>query len=533
MSKLGYVTRASAHCSYLSVIGLLSLSACSGEALDDGLEDTEDVAETNAPLVSGASAVTKGTNQEAETVMYVGERDDGSVVRTVAFNADHVEPFISYTDTTRTVKTGASLMGRAVKIDGADWTRKRFAPPEGWPVLWGDPAIGGLGDNVYWTSLAVHQSTWPASGQASGSMADYVSGACIARSRNGGETFTLNKADCVHNDHHFYDGAAVMAANPGAYAAFLDVDTNRIDVWRSTTDSGAFSRISNPFPNRVMVSHPRLQYTNGVMYVAAPDADGKLWLNRHDGSGWLGQELVATGLLTTGSIKLQGGVEIRFGNGFSFDIHNSESPFVKHARFFYTVRGSEGRLQLKGAYCASANGGPFDCHQPANWHTSSAQNVFSPAVKAVQLPTASPFGRRVWKLTYLAEGTNGRVAVHEANFTWDNDKGTFDSRRASGFQTPCPDLRGYWGDYDDMQVVGSGTARAKFVRSFSDSTGDSCVRKTYTSSPLHVSQIELSPDLPAAAQVASDGLGESKIAAENAAPQAHPRQATHLADTLR
>lgn len=51
----------------------------------------------------------------------------------------------------------------------------------------------------------------------------------------------------------------------------------------------------------------------------------------------------------------------------------------------------------------------------------------------------------------------------------------------------CPDNRGYWGDYDDMDILSvSATGVTSFLRAHSDSTPECATRWTFTSSPLHV-----------------------------------------------
>src|ERR1700731_2817703 len=50
---------------------------------------------------------------------------------------------ISYTQTTRTVLPGASMMGWSYSVDkGQNWKYGgRVLPPKDWAVLWGDPAL--------------------------------------------------------------------------------------------------------------------------------------------------------------------------------------------------------------------------------------------------------------------------------------------------------------------------------------------------------------------------------------------------------
>jgi hypothetical protein len=55
-------------------------------------------------------------------------------------------------------------------------------------------------------------------------------------------------------------------------------------------------------------------------------------------------------------------------------------------------------------------------------------------------------------------------------------------------QVPCPDQRGYWGDYHDLQFIGRepGWSPAGFLYTFSDSTQGCVQRDQFTSRHLHV-----------------------------------------------
>jgi len=54
----------------------------------------------------------------------------------------------------------------------------------------------------------------------------------------------------------------------------------------------------------------------------------------------------------------------------------------------------------------------------------------------------------------------------------------------------CPDFRGYWGDYDDMAILGvDAMGTTTFIRPHSSTSGSTygCLfRDTFTEIPLHV-----------------------------------------------
>ena len=199
----------------------------------------------------------------------------GRSIITATFNdATDTAATILYSSSTRTVLKGASLLGWSYSTDGGtSWSYGgKVAPPEGWAVLWGSPAITRSEFNqryVFISNLAVPSKKFPASG-ASGPLATYMGGACIVRSTDGGVTFQQHQ--CIHNNYDYYDGGS-MAAGPGReiYAAYLDVPHTQIDVWMSLTETDTFSKLPNPFPGQEMWSHPRLRVdsVSGALYVAA------------------------------------------------------------------------------------------------------------------------------------------------------------------------------------------------------------------------------------------------------------------------
>ena len=90
----------------------------------------------------------------------------------------------------------------------------------------------------------------------------------------------------LSNQSHFYDGGMAAAKKGEIFAAFVDQDTNQIDVWRAPDESGQFAAMPNPFPNMKMYSHPRLRISpyDDALYVAAQGSDFAVYMTR-----WTGQ----------------------------------------------------------------------------------------------------------------------------------------------------------------------------------------------------------------------------------------------------
>jgi hypothetical protein len=57
------------------------------------------------------------------------------------------------------------------------------------------------------------------------------------------------------------------------------------------------------------------------------------------------------------------------------------------------------------------------------------------------------------------------------------------SRREPFNQIPCPDLRGYWGDYDNMSLGNTGSGPSGLtIRGYTQSGAGFCSRDMFTSS---------------------------------------------------
>jgi hypothetical protein len=228
----------------LGAIGVAGIGC--GSVPDTG--EGESVGSASDKLVSAGRAVTPfGSPNAAETAIAITPFN-GTYNKVVAFNYDD-PAHISYTSTTRTTSSGASGIGWNYSI-GADTTNnftatpKRLTPPFGWPILWGDPGLGDSGNGrVFMTTLAVPQFRMPAGGGTiSGSLEPYLGGACVARSSDGGQNFSVAASDCLHDaSYNFYDGSDVIGTTPTGQvaAAFFSVNLSRIDVWIAPTPTSA------------------------------------------------------------------------------------------------------------------------------------------------------------------------------------------------------------------------------------------------------------------------------------------------------
>jgi hypothetical protein len=450
-------------------------------------------------------------SETALTTAYSNAQD----IIVVAYNdGTDTSSTVKYTPQTRTVLPGASSMGWSYSLDkGQNWTYGgKVLPPEKWAALWGDPAITTSGTHysiVFMSNLAIPSSKMPQNG-ISGAVNDYIGGACIARSIDGGKHFQVYQM--LSNQNHFYDGGSMAASKKGeVFAAFVDVNTDRIDVWRAPSDNGQFAPMPNPFPDMKMYSHPRIRISpyDDTLYVAAQSSDWAVYMTRWTGQAWSPRVRASVGSVELyPNTKFTTGTVLRNGPQFSFDIGAaSTEDYVDAIRVMYTQRdaktdrlfvtSSYGKLDLSGFYSAPQWG-----TTPGNLNTPGDQ--FNPNVRAwrgfIGLPP-------VWKATFMNRDPKAidKVDLEEGNLAYlPNGTRIYVPFHAIKDIPVCPDLRpatnaagladpsghyggGYWGDYDDLEIVGfSRGGAAQFLRTVSDSSMGCQQRWLLTSHHVHI-----------------------------------------------
>lgn len=448
----------------------------------------------------------QGTTQsfdQSETAVNVSNFAAKSVITVTSNDGTDTGSTILYTSSTRQTLKGASLLGWSYSNDnGATWTfGGKLAPPSGWSVLWGDPAItrSHLDQRyVFISNLAVPDSKFPTGG-INGALNAYLGGACIARSTNGGVSFQNYK--CLSLESHFYDGGSMAAGSDGSiYAAYVDVNDNRIDVWRSPGIDGTFTRMARPFPNTTIYSHPRLRFDldSGNLYVAAQRSDGYVLITRFHGGAW--QAPVGASALPAAiypAIDLSDR-DLRTGPQFSFDIgaeslDGDDNRGHDAVRLLYTAfDGKEKRYYVRGTFCERDLS---VCKDAPEWGTTPGNlsltgDQFNPVIRAfpgfIGLPP-------IWKATYLSRQRDPKgntVSIEQGNLIrLPNGSRILLPFKLVDSHLVCPDNRGYWGDYDDLQLSGFDGVNAVFIRTFSDSSQGCPQRWEYTSHHVHVSAV--------------------------------------------
>ncbi|HEX8073588.1 MAG TPA: hypothetical protein VF545_01270 [Thermoleophilaceae bacterium] len=428
---------------------------------------------------------------------------EGKQVITVTYNdGTDAAGKVDYSPTGRVVHPGATKLGWSYSTDlGKSWKYGgAVPPPPGWAALWGDPAITSdfLDQrNVFISNLAIPSSKMPAGG-ISGDLDGYIGGACIARSRDGGITF--KSLECVSNNSHFYDGGSMAAAGSArdrsVYAAYVDVNAARIDVYRAPDDDGHFKLMADPFPGMKMFSHPRLRFdrSTGSLYVGAIAGDGGVYLNRFTGGAW--DKPILASNSTAGNPRVQlSDRKLRTGYQFSYDVGATSKAGNDGVRTLYTVKDTDtNRFYVRGSRCSFDLSGV--CRDVPEWGTTPGNfsiegQQFNPSVRA--FPGFLGL-RPAWKATYMStedDPSGNTVSIKEGDLTVLPD-GTrlflpFDLVEG---QVVCPDARGYWGDYNELQLIGfKDDGTAQFIMPHSDSSKGCASRWTYTSQEVHVSAV--------------------------------------------
>jgi hypothetical protein len=157
-----------------------------------------------------------------------------------------------------------------------------------------------------------------------------------------------------------------------------------------------------------------------------------------------------------------------------------------------------GRLFIAGAGCMLGN---QNCQYIPEWGTGEGDKdkvnaSYNPLVPLVPIDGDGQQGRALaldgiahdlpcrrrvgsrsgWVAWAMFEDQNGQdLFIHLAIFQLPN-------------QILCADLRGYWGDYDDLQALGPVPGRTSnvFARTITDSSQGCSYRWQYTSSQVHV-----------------------------------------------
>jgi hypothetical protein len=496
--------------------------------------------------VTGEDAASQPANQ-AETGINISAIGGDSRVETVTYNDEtgEVGPFVTYSLTSRSIFPGYSLMGwssrtRTTANPEPPWNHAKLRPPAGAAVLWGDPSItshAGLPNVVLMTSLMAPTAKFPLpffDGSAAIGCSP-LGGACVARSTDGGVTFS--PVNCFSDTRdtgvntcpapfeptkgHFFDGSSSAITKVGTtfvgFVSFVDTDLHRESVWKmdDVTSAPAHPFVRDPSRLGAMGDtgddglHGDLAEIGTHERLRADGAD--LWKMSRDGTDLKvnihGQNRMFT--VAAENVETQGfnvsfppdsvmrPVVVRTGPQFAFDIGLNEAG-QREMRFIYAAReGNQSFMQ--GGFCTIDLS---HCEQPMAWRFPPAGRPveFHPTIKfGVNDPAT---GRGSWRVTVDAIRQDNGVSVFSGDLIGSATTPFVATALVPIAVTdsvpPCPDLRissnnsssGYWGDYDDMAFD---PISKTFVRAFTDSSRLCTFREQFTSTNVHVSTVETPP----------------------------------------
>jgi hypothetical protein len=468
--------------------------------------------------VTGATDATSiGTQTEtAATTSFFG----GVHRIVVSYNDESsTQATILYGPSTRQILRGASLGGWSYSEDhGATWKYGgKLKPPPGWAGLWGDPAITTSRSSygtVFVSNLAFPDAKFPSGGVNGWVDGSIAGGACLFRSPNGGVDFkffqcltdtTPVPGSPFSSRGHFYDGGS-LAAGPGGeiYAAYVDLDTSQIVVYRSPDGAAPFVPIPPPVPDYYVGTHPRIQVgPDGVLFAmtaakqrSGPNPQYMLVVNRFLNGAWASPTLITPAEVTPevdlGSSLLGFKLTVRTGPQFSFDIGTRSDVWDDSVRFLVTQRNDAGWLFVRGGVCDYAlsscgwlTGWAFGADRVTG-REAQRVDVFNPDVVAFP---GFLFGIAPrWQGSFLTRYGTSTTTLNLTRATL----GYVDGKPFSipvdiGRDQPvCSDQRGYWGDYDAHVVAGVAGNSVRFMRFMTDSSRGCTERWFFVGKHQHV-----------------------------------------------
>jgi hypothetical protein len=383
-----------------------------------------------------------------------------------------------------------------------------------------------------------------------------LGGACVARSTDGGKTFTM--LSCFSNttpgactgglrtdstNGHFYDGmdlAIGAGADPAAFIAMIDTDNNSEGLW---TIPAAASAVESSVTQVVDGVGPMGQLGSSLGSISTHlrvriDSTGRLWRLSRDlrtsndvvvvndlKVNILGRNaapVVLTGSIATARAVSVTGIpraahdptgvlqaSLRFGPQFDFDVGKNEAG-QDEMRFIYlaSARDDAGTLFtfMQAGFC---NMDLSQCSQPPAWRSAinTQASQFHPTIK---YGFDSRTGLHHWKVSYYeVNAARSQVAIFAGDLKRDASSVNqpLNAVAVTPFQTPCPDERGTFttsggttqvsqsDDYwGDYDDMAFNSARCSFVRPFTDSSQGCTSRTRFSSSHQHLSAVELPCD---------------------------------------
>lgn len=438
------------------------------------------------------SGQTKDPTEQAETIVAIspknGQLYNSPVNVIVAFNdRKNPSPYVTYVAGDNIYFPGVSFMGWSYSTDnGASFTYGGAVPvPAGWTALWGDPGVaagsiypgGPSGPSVdgvaYLSNMAVPNGIVNPAGFKSAD--SNLQGVCVARSLDFGVHFAIDQCMRARVPSDTVDGTSIVLAPTGRVCvATHDTTTNNIAMWCKSGVYDSYVQVPDA-PFAAVSDHPRIRADSlGNIFVIATE---KLVSNFYEptlaiwnGTYWIGPyPLIATdpNAQDSTAFDIYLPEDLRTGDGFSFDVGNDGPGLATVIRMAYTTLNASDRtfhIHVTECPIGYPSGGPtlLGCSEIPGWRPDQGVvgQQFLPVVKAapeIDFPTGGVYQAAEWKLGY--ESTNpsnpNAISVRQGNLTkLPNGTPIFGSVEIAPSHPICPETYGYWGDYNDMQVLG-------------------------------------------------------------------------------
>jgi hypothetical protein len=219
---------------------------------------------------------------------------------------------------------------------------------------------------------------------------------------------------------------------------------------------------------------------------------GQIIINRYHSGNWGTPRVISNPAEHYPEVKLSDR-DLRTGPQFSFDVGAPSQNENDHIRMLYTRRDPKTqRFYIEGSRCKFDLSSP--CAPVPEWGTTPGYysyqgDQFNPNVRAFPgffgLPPA-------WVGTFISRDqapSGNTVIIRQGNLAvLPNGSHAMITFKLADQGLVCPDNRGYWGDYDDLQFIGfaKNSTTARFLRAFTDSSAGCIERTEYESKHVHV-----------------------------------------------
>lgn len=487
----------------------------------DGVGNTESVSRFSTDWTSTAwqseVAAAVSTDFHLQGAFNAEDTNTAHVTYPVRTERDSSNRF--YVD--RIVCPGTSQVGRFL-YDGSQWNALRLPTPNGWAVVWGDPAAAAWEGNLWISALGSPTDVFSAksnttvNGKGCYRTSDYPSSGLPVGFGDDGTTplagavvqaitsNTLNAPNAVVSFRRnngvdsatgtdFLDGGSMVACGGALYAAYEDTKTHTLAMYRKPANGGAWAPVAGD-SSITTKDHPLLFSSMSYTGTWVLTANGGTLTRRSHTSAGFAAPLVVASDYSSSNVVLKGGASIRRGRAYAAVVApnpNALSP----ASWIAYERVSGTAKQIALIRCTSASCTLWATFGGTDPRNNTVTNAFMPAV-ALAYHLVNGVSTPVLGVTYLTDKglTGNQVFLAHSDYSIPGGS-NISSGPLTKPQVACPGSGAdYIGDYDAMVVTNNATDSADFNRFITDFTETTCDTTTranldYRSQDQHVSNV--------------------------------------------